>query len=258
MELRPLILITNDDGVNSKGLRSLIDIASKFGDLLIVAPDTHQSGMSHAISLDKKIYINKIDSSYNIVKYSCSGTPVDCVKIAIDKLSQRKPDFCISGINHGSNTSINTIYSGTVAAALEAYINKIPSIAFSLLDYSSEADFSASKIICHNIIKKFLSKQNDENICLNVNIPNIKMEEINGIKLCKQADSGWKEDFEKKLDEDGREYFIMKGVFFNNDQREETDEFAISSNFVSVVPLKIDFTDNKNYDKLKKQFDEKL
>ena len=146
MELRPLILITNDDGVNSKGLRSLIDIASKFGDLLIVAPDTHQSGMSHAISLDKKIYINKIDSSYNIVKYSCSGTPVDCVKIAIDKLSQRKPDFCISGINHGSNTSINTIYSGTGAAAVEAYINKIPSIAFSLLDYSSEADFSASKI----------------------------------------------------------------------------------------------------------------
>ena len=145
-----------------------------------------------------------------------------------------------------------------MAAALEAYINKIPSIAFSLLDYSSEADFSASKIICHNIIKKFLSKQNDENICLNVNIPNIKMEEINGIKLCKQADSGWKEDFEKKLDEDGREYFIMKGVFFNNDQREETDEFAISNNFVSVVPLKIDFTDNKNYDKLKKQFDEKL
>tara|TARA_B100000579_G_C22688000_1_gene783567 strand:- start:129 stop:905 length:777 start_codon:yes stop_codon:yes gene_type:complete len=258
MRNRPLILLTNDDGFFSKGLNSLIEVVSEFGDLIIVAPDKHMSGMSHAITLEKKIYINKLSDSPELTKYSCSGTPVDCVKLALDKLSYKRPDFCFSGINHGSNTSINTIYSGTVAAALEAYINKVPSIAFSLLDYSLDADFDASKIICRNIINKFLSVKYDKSISLNVNIPNVKIDDIKGIKLCRQANSGWKEDFEENIDDNGKKYFIMKGIFFNNDKRNDTDEFAIANNFVSVVPLKTDFTDSSNYKSLQEIFNEEL
>ncbi len=258
MRNRPLILLTNDDGFFSKGLNSLIEVVSEFGDLIIVAPDKHMSGMSHAITLEKKIYINKLSDSPKLIKYSCSGTPVDCVKLALDKLSYKRPDFCFSGINHGSNTSINTIYSGTVAAALEAYINKVPSIAFSLLDYSLDADFDAAKIICRNIINKFLSVKYDKSISLNVNIPNIKIDDIKGIKLCRQANSGWKEDFEENIDDNGKKYFIMKGIFFNNDKSNDTDEFAIANNFVSVVPLKTDFTDSSNYKSLQEIFNEEL
>jgi len=244
MSKRPLILITNDDGITAPGIRSLIDVMNKIGDVVVVAPDSPQSAMGHAITVNSTLHCSKIKLDNGPQKeYSCSGTPADCVKLAVNELLKRKPDICVSGINHGSNSSINVIYSGTMSAALEAGIEGIPAIGFSLLDYRWGANFEplkpAIKTITENAIKNGIPK----NVVLNVNMPKVDApEELNGIKICRQAKAYWIEKFDKRTNPMGKEYYWLTGEFINKDKGEDTDEWALNKNFISIVPVQYDLT----------------
>lgn len=239
---KPTILVVNDDGINAPGINSLIDVVKQFGDITVVAPDKPQSGMGHAVTLNNTIRVDKKVSN-GIVYYSCSGTPVDCVKIAVNKLMPKRPNLIVSGINHGSNSSINVIYSGTMSAAVEGALEGIPSIGFSLCDHSIEADFTASKHYAAIIIKKMLTGKFKKNICLNVNIPKAPLEMIAGIKVCKQAKGNWEEDFDERIDPNGKTYYWLTGKFVIYDKSSDTDEWALANNFISLVPVQYDVTD---------------
>lgn len=238
---RPVILVTNDDGITAPGLHNLAEAVKELGDIIVVAPDSPQSGMGHAITINQPLRLDKVDV-HGDNWYQCSGTPVDCVKIAIDKILHRKPDLCVSGVNHGSNSSINVIYSGTMSAAMEGAIEGIPSVGFSLLNYSLQADFSAArafaKLIAGNVLKHGLP----QGTLLNVNIPNLTVDEIKGVKICRQAMAKWEEEFDERLDPNRRKYYWLTGKFINQDRGEDTDEWALANGFVSVVPVQFDFT----------------
>ncbi len=239
---RPLILVTNDDGINAPGIRTLISIVSELGEVFVVAPDRPQSGMGHAITINSTLRIQALNLGSQATEYSCSGTPVDCVKMAINKLMPRKPDLIVSGINHGSNSSINVIYSGTMSAAVEGAIEDIPSIGFSLCNHSIDADFDATKMYVKQICEKVLSESLPSGVCLNVNFPDIKGELIAGVKVCKQAKAMWIEELEERMDPSGKPYYWLTGYFKNQDHGEDTDEWALKNNFISIVPVHIDFT----------------
>lgn len=238
----PLILVTNDDGITAAGLKALVNAMSTIGKVLVVAPDSPQSGMGHAITIHDPIRLFKSDFFTGIDAYECTGTPVDCVKLAVNKILQRKPDLCVSGINHGSNSSINVIYSGTMSAAMEGAIEGIPSIGFSLCNYAHDADFSAAAHFAKYIALQTLQNQMPANLLLNVNIPDAKIEQIKGIKICRQAIAKWKEEFDERLDPGKKKYYWLTGKFVNPDKGEDTDEWALQNNFVSIVPVQFDFT----------------
>jgi 5'-nucleotidase len=253
---KPLILVVNDDGITANGIRNLIKIMNDFGDVVVVAPDSPQSGKSHAITLEETIRCDKvkIDNGPQ-TEYSCSGTPVDCVKLALNKLLDRKPDLCVSGINHGSNSSINVIYSGTMSAAIEGALDGIPSIGFSLLDYSKDADFSESTAFIRLITKQVLKNGLNDGICLNVNIPkSINQQKIRGIRVCRQARANWVEEFEERTDPKGRSYYWLTGKFINYDKADDTDEWALANQYVSVVPVQFDVTSHPSLASIKKLF----
>ena len=235
---RPLILVTNDDGITAPGIRTLISIAEEFGDVMVVAPDSPQSGKGHAITVNNTLYVNKISQT----EYSCSGTPVDCVKMAVHELMKQKPDLCISGINHGSNSSINVIYSGTMSAAVEAGIEGIPAIGFSLADFSWNANFEPTKPFVRKIIGAALNNNLPKGVVLNVNFPNLAEKEIKGIKICRQANAMWIERFDKRQTPHGRDYYWLTGEFVNYDKGQDTDEWALANGYVSVVPVQFDLT----------------
>ena len=240
---RPLILVTNDDGITAPGISALIEVMKTIGDVVVVAPDKPQSGMGHAITINSTLRINKI-KVYNVKEeYSCSGTPVDCVKIAVNKILHRKPDLCVSGINHGSNMSINVIYSGTMSAAVEGAMESIPSIGFSLLNESIDADFNAAKKIVKKIALKVLENGLPKGVCLNVNIPKAKTDELKGIKICRQANANWVEELDERKDPSGKPYFWLTGRFENYDKgQKDTDVWALENNYVSIVPTQFDMT----------------
>lgn len=235
-------MVTNDDGVVSPGIKALVEVASEFGDVFVVAPDSPQSGMGHAITLENMLRIEKVDLFADIPAYQCSGTPVDCVKIAIDKILKRKPDLCLSGINHGSNSSINVIYSGTMSAAMEASIDGIKAIGFSLLDHSFEADFSGAKHYARILIRQMLENGLPNGCLLNVNFPKLSASEIKGIKICRQAVAHWEESYDERVDPRGGTYYWLTGKFVNEDNGEDTDEWALANGYVSVVPVQFDLT----------------
>lgn len=237
---KPLILVVNDDGITAPGIIALIDVAKKFGEVAVVAPDKPQSGMGHAVSLNTALRINHSEKD-GINYYACSGTPVDCIKMGVSKLLKHKPDLIISGINHGSNSSINIIYSGTMSAAIEGSLEGIPSIGFSLCNHSIEADFTTSKIYAEKIIEDVLT-QKYKDICLNVNIPNVSADLIKGIKVCKQANGNWEEEFDERIDPSGKSYYWLTGKFVIYDKSDDTDEWALNNNYVSVVAVQHDFT----------------
>ena len=242
-KVKPLILITNDDGVSAPGIRALIDVMSEIGEVVIVAPDKPQSAMGHAITINNTLYLNKISKDTDrITEYSCSGTPVDCVKLAVNEILKRKPDLCVSGINHGSNSSINVIYSGTMSAAVEAGIEGIPAIGFSLLDYDWNADFETIKPFVKKITTEVLEKGLPKDVVLNVNFPKLKKEDIKGIKICRQAKALWVEKFDKRQTPQGRDYYWLAGEFVNQDKGEDTDEWALGNGYISVVPVQFDLT----------------
>lgn len=241
MKKKPLILVTNDDGINAPGIRILIDVMNTIGDVVVVAPDSPQSGMGHAITLDSMLYAENIKSESQ-KEYSCSGTPADCVKLAIRELLPRRPDICVSGINHGSNSSINVIYSGTMSAALEAGIEGIPAVGFSLLDYSWNANFEASKPYVKKITEEVIKNGLPNGIVLNVNIPNVSKKHINGIKVCRQARANWVETFDKRKNPQGKDYYWLSGKFVNLDGGKDTDEYALENNYIAVTPVQFDLT----------------
>ena len=240
---RPLILVTNDDGINAPGIRTLISVVKNIGDVIVVAPDSPQSGMGHAITINSTLHSSRITpKNSEIIEYSCSGTPADCVKLAINELMPRKPDLCVSGINHGSNSSINVIYSGTMSAAIEAGIEGVPAIGFSLLDYSWNADFSHSKDFIRKITLNALNNGIPKGVVLNVNIPAVKKSDVKGVKICRQAKAYWVEEFDKRKNPLGQEYYWLTGKFVNKDQGEDTDEWALNNNYISIVPVEFDLT----------------
>jgi len=243
MTKKPLILVTNDDGISAPGIRALIEVMVDLGDVVVVAPESPQSGMGHAITLDAMLFAQQVAISEGPQKeFSCSGTPADCVKIAVRELLPRTPDLCVSGINHGSNSAINVVYSGTMSAAIEAGIEGIPAIGFSLLDYGWDANFEASKPYVKTIAKNVLKSGLPKGVVLNVNIPNVKSDDINGIKICRQAKSNWVESFDKRQNPQGKAYYWLSGKFVNLDKGEDTDEWALENHYVSVVPVQFDLT----------------
>lgn len=250
MNKRPLILVTNDDGITAPGIRTLITVMKELGDVVVVAPDRPQSGMGHAVTLDAPLYCDKVTIDPEVMaEYQFSGTPADCVKFAVSTLLGRKPDLCVSGINHGSNSSINVIYSGTMSAAIEGGIEGIPSIGFSLLDYSWNANFEPLKNDIKRITKKVLEQGLPKDIILNVNFPNISS--FKGVKICRQARANWQEKFDERTTPHGKKYYWLEGEFVNLDLGEDTDEWALSNGYISIVPVQFDMTAYKAMGALK-------
>ncbi len=248
---RPLILVTNDDGVHAAGLKALADYASELGDVVVVAPDQPRSGQGHAITIETPLKYQRVDNGYGYPVYICNGTPVDSVKIAKNRVLDRTPDLLVSGINHGSNSSVNIIYSGTVAAVLEGAMAGIPSIGFSLLDYSPQADFKPAEKYVKRIIRKVLDEGLPEGTALNMNFPLTDGMPLKGLKVCRQARAFWEEDFEPRTDPQKREYFWLKGRFNNVDLGEDTDEWALENGYASLVPIQFDFTAHQAIKELK-------
>lgn len=241
----PVILVTNDDGISAPGIRNLVESVKDLGKIVVVAPDKPQSGMGHAITIGHPLRLHPVQVFDGVEAWQCSGTPVDCVKLAVDKILHRKPDLCLSGINHGANHSINVIYSGTMSAAVEAAIESIPSIGFSLLDYSIEADFTAARKYARIIVEKVLGKKMDKHMILNVNFPAVEDKLIKGIKISRQAYAKYEEDFIERNDPTGKKYYWLTGEFVNFDKGTDTDVWALKNNYVSLVPVQFDMT---NYD----------
>ncbi|MBQ4818791.1 5'/3'-nucleotidase SurE [Aquimarina sp. MMG016] len=241
---KPLILVTNDDGITAPGIRALINVMNEIGEVYVVAPDSPQSGMGHAITVNNTLYCDPIviDKNAPQKEFSCSGTPADCVKMASRQILDRMPDLCVSGINHGSNSAINVIYSGTMSAAVEAGIEGIPAIGFSLLDYSMNANFEPSKKYVKTIVENVLQNGLPKGVVLNVNIPSLEAEKIKGIKICRQANAHWVEEFDKRINPMGRKYYWLSGKFINEDKGEDTDEWALQNGYVSIVPTQFDLT----------------
>lgn len=242
MNKLPKILVCNDDGISAKGIRNLVEVASEFGEVTVVAPDSPQSGMGHAITIGEPLRLFKEDLFEGIEAWSCSGTPVDCVKLATGVILKEKPDLLISGINHGPNYSISVVYSGTLSAAMEGAIEGIPSIGFSLCDFRHDADFTASRKIVRLLIERALTHPMPTGTLLNVNIPNLPFEMIKGIHITRQAIGRWEEEFDQRIDPHGQKYYWLTGKFSQNDEGEDTDTWALEHGFVSVCPVQYDLT----------------
>ncbi|MGB6093008.1 MAG: 5'/3'-nucleotidase SurE [Moheibacter sp.] len=242
---KPLILVTNDDGITAPGIRALIKMMNEIGEVYVIAPDSPQSGMGHAITIDSTLFCEKVkidDGSQSDREWACSGTPVDCVKLGVNRILPRRPDICISGINHGSNSSINVIYSGTMSAAVEAGVDGIPAIGFSLCDFSYSADFFAAKNYIQQIVRSAIENRMKKGMVLNVNIPKLSEQELKGIRVCRQAKAIWQEEYDQRKDPRGRTYFWLTGKFVNLDSGDDTDERALEEGFISVVPIQYDMT----------------
>ncbi len=239
---RPLILVTNDDGYFAGGITALVEVMKEFGDVLIVSPHLPQSGMGHAITINEPLRLQKTTHFGEMDAYSCTGTPVDCVKLAIYGILKKKPDLIVSGINHGANFSVNVLYSGTMSAAVEGALEGIPSIGFSLLDHSKYADFSGAKKIAKVVVEKALSNDFPKNTCLNVNVPKGDHKDIKGIKICRQGAGHWEDEFIERKDPTGNSYYWMSGSFGEMDKNEDTDTWALKNNFASIVPVQYDMT----------------
>lgn len=238
---KPTILVVNDDGIDAPGIKVLIDTMKDLGRVVVVAPDGPQSGTGHAITIAKPLRLDQVHIYPDVEMYKCSGTPVDCVKLAVNKVFEgKKPDLCVSGINHGLNHSINVIYSGTMSAAVEGAIESIPSIGFSYDDFSYQADFSVCIPYVKAIAKEVLRNGLPQGSLLNVNFPKVK--KIKGIKICRQANAKWAEEFDERTDPNNRNYYWLTGVFQLNDKGEDTDVWALKNEYAAVVPVQFDLT----------------
>jgi 5'-nucleotidase len=243
---KPKILITNDDGIFSKGIAALVEVASKFGDLLIIAPDKAQSGMGHAITINHPLRVYESHFFNAFKSYACSGTPVDCIKLGIFELSNQKPDLILSGINHGGNAASNILYSGTMSAAIEGAITGIPSVGFSYADYDENADFSLAQNVVNTLIPQLLNLDEKTNlkkgVCLNVNIPKVLTKDYRGIRVCAQAHSTWEDQFDKRKDQFNRDYYWLTGDFEQISSDQSSDLHYLSKGFTTIVPATFDMT----------------
>ncbi|WP_018674764.1 5'/3'-nucleotidase SurE [Riemerella columbina] len=239
---RPLILVTNDDSITAPGIRNLVSFMNDLGDVVVVAPNSPQSGKGHAITINSTLTYEEISMDGPQKDYALSGTPVDCVKFALDKILTRRPDIVVSGINHGANSSINVIYSGTMSAAVEAGVEGLNAIGFSLLDFSWDADFSQAKDYIQTIVRTTLENPLPKGMVLNVNIPKLKHQDIKGIKVCKQANAKWEENFDERTNPHGKKYYWLTGYFNNMDTSPDADENALADGYITIVPVKFDLT----------------
>jgi 5'-nucleotidase len=237
---KPTILVTNDDGITAPGIKVLIELMRPFGNIVVVAPDSPQSAMGHAVTIAKPIRLDKVNLYEGVEMYQCSGTPVDCVKIAVNVVLHRKPDLVVSGINHGSNASINVMYSGTMSAAIEGALEGIPSIGFSLCNHRQDACFEHVKPFVTQIVSEIMKNGLSLGTTLNVNFPDIT--NIKGIKICRQGIGKWQEKFDKRIDPQDRPYYWLSGDFKVKDEGEDSDEQALAQGYVSIVPTHFDFT----------------
>lgn len=250
IKTRPYILITNDDGAEAPGIAVLTRLMMEIGDVVVVAPDGPRSAQSNALTVTQPIRYRKIEERDGLKRYSCTGTPTDCVKLALNEIVERKPDLLVSGINHGSNSAINVIYSGTMGAVLEGCENGILSIGFSIDSHSLSADFSHFEPYILKITQEALKNGLPNATCLNVNAPK---DNIVGVKVSRQCDGCWTKEFEKRNDPQGRPYFWLTGYFENHEpDAEDTDEWAILNGYVSIVPTKIDLTAYEAMEAIKK------
>lgn len=255
---RPLILISNDDGITSRGIRVLVEVMAELGEVVVVAPDSPQSGMGHAITIGDtlRLFETNIFQDLGVVSYKCSGTPADCVKLAKHHvLKDRNPNLVVSGINHGSNLAVSVLYSGTMSAAIEGAIEGFPSVGFSLCDFSHKADFEHTREAVKHIANEVLTKGLPKGIALNVNIPPKQNEKLQGIKVCRQAKAHWEEEFDQRKDPYGRSYFWLSGNFVNNDKGEDTDVWAVDHNYVSIVPCQYDMTAHHSIAQMNDEWD---
>lgn len=251
-EKRPLILISNDDGYQAKGIRSLIDMVASFGDVIVCAPDSTQSGKSRAFSMSLPLSLNFVCEEPGLKIYRCSGTPVDCVKMAYSELCPRKPDLILGGINHGDNASVNAQYSGTVGIAIEGAMKGIPSIAFSLCDNSADADFEPMRETVISVVSKVLAEGLPNNTCLNVNFP--LTEEYKGERFCRMAFGHWRKEIVKRQHPAGMNYYWMAGFYQNDEpESEDTDAWALANGYIAITPLTVDLTDHALLDKMRHQ-----
>lgn len=244
------ILISNDDGIHAPGILALIEVARAFGELTIVAPDSPQSGMGHAISIGNPLRVEKEEMPYGLTGYACSGTPADCVKVATGIIMEEAPDLILSGINHGSNSSVSSIYSGTLSAAREGAIQGIPSIGFSYCAYSHDEDMTLPMEVCRHVIEMALELPLGPSKMLNVNIPKVRSGNIRGYKITRQAYGRWVEEFDQRVDPYGRKYYWLTGKFELQDEGEDTDEYALAHQYVSITPMGFDFTDYPSFAEL--------
>ena len=249
--MNKLILVTNDDSIHSKGIIELVSVARLFGTVVVVAPENPESAMGHAITISNPLRIHKFSGFNQIDAYACSGTPVDCVKMAIFEILKRKPDLLLSGINHGENSSTNVLYSGTMAAAIEGAMEGIDSIGFSLSDFDPNADFDAVKDVAKKIIPQVLKSGLPSNTCLNVNVPKMPISKIKGIQVCSQGHAYWSDYFDAREDQFGRPYYWLTGDFTEVDRRKGTDLYALKNGYVSVVPTHYDLTNYKALESIK-------
>lgn len=252
-EKNPLILVTNDDGVTAPGIRKLIELMRQLGTVVVVAPDTGQSGQGHAITITSPLTFKEIAIEEEYEEYSCNGTPSDCVKLALHRLLPRKPDLVVSGINHGANSSVNIIYSGTMAAVLEASMAGIPAIGYSNHAYDTQADMTPAEEAILKVAAETLKNGLPKGVGLNVNFPVYEGKPYKGIQVCRQGNGYWQEDFADRLDpRTGKPYFWLTGTFHKYEaDQEDTDLWAIDNYFVSVVPVQYDFTAHKAIETVK-------
>ncbi|MGA3014220.1 MAG: 5'/3'-nucleotidase SurE [Bacteroidales bacterium] len=247
----PLIFVTNDDGIHAPGIRLLISQMRKMGRVVVVAPDKPLSGTAHAITTNTPLRLKLHAKEAKYEEYSCNGNPADCVKLGFRIVMKKLPDLLVSGINHGSNSSISIIYSGTMAAVFEGAMAGVPSIGFSFNNYSHEADFKPFADVVSHLAQKVLDEGLPEGVCLNVNIPDVPRKELKGIKICRQAKGSWQEDFDERVDPVGRKYYWLKGVYLRDGDGADTDEVALENKFVSIVPVHFDFTSYETIELLK-------
>ncbi len=253
MKERPLIFVTNDDSYFSKGISVLIKLMMEFGDVVVIAPKEEMSGKSHSITSMEPIRIRLFEEKKGYKGYILSGTPVDCVKMASNRiLKERKPNLLVAGINHGSNASVNTIYSGTMAAVFEGCAEGIPSVGFSIDSSDKQADFSFCEKYIREICSEILNKGLDNGICLNVNFP---AGEIKGLKVCKQAKAYWQEDMVEYVSPHGERFYMLSGVYHCLDNSPEADYNCLQEGYATMVPMHMDFTDYSSMDKIKNRFE---
>ncbi|HSD62263.1 MAG TPA: 5'/3'-nucleotidase SurE, partial [Ignavibacteriaceae bacterium] len=244
------ILVTNDDGIEAPGIAALAKSLGEIGEVTIVAPLKEQSAVGHAITMQLPLRVTEYKKNGEFFGYAVSGTPADCVKIGIRNLIGEPPDLVVSGINHGSNTAINIIYSGTVSAAREAAIMDIPAMAVSVTNHDA-SDFRFAAKLSRLLAEKLAGKDLPLGTLLNVNVPDIPEEEIAGIKLTRQGKSKWDDIYEQRIDPYGRNYYWLTGNLMEVDTEIETDQVAIRKKYVSVSPIHFDLTDYETYERMK-------
>lgn len=245
-----LILVTNDDGVDAPGIKKLTAIAQHFGKVIVVCPDTGRSGQSHAVTMNVPLRRRLIHKDNELEIHISNGTPVDCVKLALHGLMDRKPDLLLSGINHGANSSVNVFYSGTMAAVLEGCMLQIPSLGFSTFENCYDFDMSILENDISNIIRKVIVNGLPERTCLNVNFPE-HYDPSKGLKVCRMGHAFWKEEFEERLDSHNSPYYWLKGTFVPLEYGEDSDIWAIKHGYAAVVPVKPDITAHHTIEHIK-------